>query len=254
MPRAPLVTLHDLPAALGLLTRLAVPVDGDRAMARGAAAAWAYPLVGVIVGALAGMVCLIAAWLGMPPSLGAGLAVAALVVLTGALHEDGLADTADGFWGGWTPERRLEIMRDSRVGSYGVVALVLALGLRAAAIAALHPGAAWLALVACGALSRAAMVALWAALSPARRDGMSAGTGQPAPVTALLALGLGSGVAVLACGVAGLTAVLVCITAAVLVGLVARAKIGGQTGDVLGAAQQVAEIAALLALVTLLAD
>ena len=249
MPRAPIVTLHDLAAALGLLTRLPVPVDGARAMARGAGAAWAYPLVGALVGALAGAVCVLGAWLGLPPPLWAGLAVAALVIVTGALHEDGLADTADGLWGGWTRDRRLEIMRDSRIGSYGVVALVLVLGLRAGALASLSPAAAALGLIACGALSRAAMVALWSALPPARTDGLSANTGQPGRVTALLAVGLGTGLAILACGVAGLAATVVGVVAAAVVGLIARAKIGGQTGDVLGAAQQMADVAALLALV-----
>lgn len=252
MPREPLVTLHDLPAALGLLTRLPVPVDAPRAMARGAAAAWAYPLAGAVVGAIGGVVYAVAVWLGLPAALAAGLAVAALVVTTGALHEDGLADTADGLWGGWTRDRRLEIMRDSRIGTYGVMALVLVIGLRTGALAALSPGTVWLALVGGGALSRAAMVGVWSMLPPARTDGLSATTGQPRAVTAWLSLGLGIGIAALACGMAGVIAALTGLAGAVLVGLVARAKIGGQTGDVLGAAQQIAEIATLLALVALL--
>lgn len=252
MPRARLVSLHDLPAALGLLTRLPVPVDGTRAMARGAAAAWAYPLAGATVGALAGAVHGLALWLGLPQALAAGLAVGALVIITGALHEDGLADTADGLWGGWTRERRLEIMRDSRIGSYGVVALVLVIGLRTGALAALPPAWVWLALVGGGALSRAAMVGVWAMLPPARPDGLSATTGQPRTRTAWLALGLGVGAAALTCGMAGALAATVGLGGAAVVGLVARTKIGGQTGDVLGAAQQVAETATLLALVVLL--
>lgn len=251
MPRMPLLSRHDLPAALGLLTRLPVPVDGDRATARGAAAAWAYPLVGAIVGALAGAVHLLAGWVGLPPSLAAGLAVATLVIVTGALHEDGLADSADGLWGGWTRDRRLEIMRDSRIGSYGVVALILSLGLRAGALVALPPAAALPALIACGALSRTAMVGVWTALPPARRDGLSAGAGQPGRATAGLAILLGIGATVMAFGMPVLIATLCGLCGAALVGLVARAKIGGQTGDILGAAQQVAEIAALLALVAM---
>lgn len=251
MSHTPLVTLHDLPAALGLLTRLPVPVDGDRAMARGAAAGWAYPLAGAVVGVLAGAVHWLAAWLGLPPALTAVLAVATLVIVTGALHEDGLADAADGLWGGWTRARRLEIMRDSRIGSYGVVALVLGLGLRTGALATLPPALVWPALIACGALSRAGMVALWAAVPPARPDGLSAGAGQPGHATAALALALGAGVAALACGVPGLIAALSGLAGTALTGAIARAKIGGQTGDILGATQQMAEIAALLALVAL---
>ncbi len=253
MPRLPLVSLHDLPAALGLLTRLPVPVDGDRAMARGAAAAWAYPLAGALIGALAGTVWASATGLGLPPPIAAGLAVAALVIATGALHEDGLADTADGLWGGWTRDRRLEIMRDSRVGSYGVVALVLSLGLRAGALASLSPDMALPALIVGGAASRAAMVALWSVVPPARRDGLSVRTGQPGRATAGLALALGTGIAVLVLGPLGTIAGACSLGGAALVGAVAWAKIGGQTGDILGAAQQLAEIAALLAVVALLA-
>jgi len=252
MPRPPLVTLHDLPAALGLLTRLPVAVDGDRAVARGAAAAWAYPLAGALVGALAAAVHGLVSWLGLPPPLAAGLAVGALVIVTGALHEDGLADSADGLWGGWTRDRRLAIMRDSRIGSYGVVALVLSLGLRAGALASLPPALAWPTLIACGALSRGAMVGLWAVLPPARRDGLSAGTGRPRPATAALALALGAAVGLLTCGTAGLGAALAGLGGAAVVGILARAKIGGQTGDILGAAQQAAEITALLTLVVVL--
>ncbi|MGS4943887.1 adenosylcobinamide-GDP ribazoletransferase [Meridianimarinicoccus sp. RP-17] len=252
MPRSPLLSRHDLPAALGLLTRLPVPVDGDRATARGAAAAWAYPLAGAVVGALAGAVHLLAGWLGLPPPLAAGLAVAASVIVTGALHEDGLADTADGLWGGWTRDRRLEIMRDSRIGTYGMLALILSLSLRTGALAALPPAMALPALIACGALSRAAMVAVWTALPPARRDGLSAGSGQPGAITAALALALGTAAAMLACGGPGVVALLMGLCGAALVALAARAKIGGQTGDILGAAQQLADIAGLLALVTLL--
>jgi len=252
MPRPPLVSLHDLPAAVGLLTRLPVPLDGDRAMARGGAAAWAFPLAGALVGAMAGAVWALAAWLGLPQPVAAGLAVATSVIVTGALHEDGLADSADGLWGGWTRDRRLAIMRDSRIGSYGVVALILSLGLRAGALAALPPTLAPPALIACGALSRGAMVGLWAVLPPARRDGLSAGTGRPRPATAALALALGVAVGVLACGSAGLGAAMAGLGGAAVVGTIARAKIGGQTGDILGAAQQVADIAALLALVALL--
>jgi len=123
----------DIPAAIGLLSRLPVPVDTDLATRRGARAAWAYPLAGLVVGALAGLVAQVALWLGLPPSIAALLALAAMIAITGALHEDGLADSADGLWGGWDRARRLEIMKDSRIGTYGVLALGLTLLLRAAA-------------------------------------------------------------------------------------------------------------------------
>ncbi|MEL6640743.1 MAG: adenosylcobinamide-GDP ribazoletransferase, partial [Pseudomonadota bacterium] len=122
-PDTALIDRHDVPAALGLLTRLPIPVDAEKAQARGAAAAWAYPIVGLVLGAI--LVC--AAWglsaLGVPEEVTALLLIATAVVITGALHEDGLADSADGLWGGWDKTRRLEIMKDSSIGAYGVLAL-----------------------------------------------------------------------------------------------------------------------------------
>ena len=103
----------DAIAALGLLTRLPLP---GRASHRGAEAAWAWPLAGLTVALLAAVLVGIGGWIGLPVTLCAGLLIVAMVVMTGALHEDGLADVADGFWGGFTTERRLEIMKDSRTG------------------------------------------------------------------------------------------------------------------------------------------
>ncbi len=112
-------------------------MDTVAATARGALAAWAYPLVGVVVGGLGAVTGALALWLGLPAPLAAGLVLLAMIAVTGALHEDGLADTADGFWGGWDRARRLEIMKDSQIGSYGVIALILSLGLRWSALGVL---------------------------------------------------------------------------------------------------------------------
>ena len=113
----------DLRLALGLLTRLPLPSTPD--MARGAQAAWAWPLAGLAPAALAALAMALGSALGVLPGVAAALGLAVSVMVTGAMHEDGLADTADGLWGGWTPERRLEIMKDSRIGAYGVIALIL---------------------------------------------------------------------------------------------------------------------------------
>ena len=123
----------DIATATALLTRLPVPFTADRA----AAAAWAYPVTGLFVATLAAAVASLALAFGLPPALAAGLVLAIQVIVTGAMHEDGLADSADGLWGGWTRARRLEIMRDSRIGTYGVLALVLVTGLRWAALTAI---------------------------------------------------------------------------------------------------------------------
>jgi len=127
---SPLLLPTDITAALGLLSRLPVPVDGAKAAARGAAAAWAYPVAGFVIGALMALIASMALWLGLSAPIAAGLALTAGVIVTGAMHEDGLADSADGLWGGWEPAGRLEIMKDSHIGVYGVCALVLSLLLR----------------------------------------------------------------------------------------------------------------------------
>lgn len=168
----------DIALAWGLLTRLPVPPalpdpDPERPIA---ASGWAWPLIGGGLGAVAGLVGLIALGLGVPAGVAAGLALVVLVAATGALHEDGLADCADGFWGGNSPERRREIMKDSRIGAYGTLALILALLLRWSALAALF-GAGWVVapLIAAGALARAPLPMMMALVPNARDHGLSHG-------------------------------------------------------------------------------
>lgn len=243
-----LIRWMDLPLALNLLSRLPVPI---RTYERSAQAAWAYPLVGVVLGALAALGGLLAQWIGLPTPVVALAALSLLIVLSGAMHEDGLADTADGLWGGWNPEKRLEIMKDSHIGSYGVLALILSLGARWCALWLLFqsgPAVAVSALIAAAILSRAMMPTLMAALPHARDSGLSHRVGRVAPMTAALALVLGGGLGIVLLGGAGVTAALCAGFAALGVGAVARAKIGGQTGDILGAAQQITEIAVFFSL------
>ena len=117
-----LMTLGDLPAALGLLTRLPVRVNTANATARGARAAWAWPLAGVAVGAIAALAAAAAMWCGLPLGVCSLLLIAVQMIVSGAMHEDGLADIIDGLWGGWDKDRRLAIMKDSQIGTYGVLA------------------------------------------------------------------------------------------------------------------------------------
>ena len=199
-------------------------------------ACWTYPLAGLLVGGVIGLVRLAGQRLGLPPLVGAAWAVGTGVLLTGALHEDGLADTADGIGGGRTPARRLEIMRDSRIGSYGAITLVLALVVRVGAIAALPVGRALPMLAASGMLSRAAMLPVLALLFPARADGLGHALGRPPRAALLLGLGLAAAGAVLLLPPlrAGLAILGSFGTAAVAIRL-ARRRLGGHTGDVLGA-------------------
>jgi adenosylcobinamide-GDP ribazoletransferase len=246
-------TIDDCKVALRFLTRMPVRHGAPWRDGALAASVAAFPLVGALVGAAGALVFALASWLGLPPPLAALLAVAAQILLTGGLHEDGLADLADGFGGGRTRADKLRIMRDSRLGSFGALALILALLARIAALTALAaPALAGAALIGAAAVSRAGLAAVMASLPRARDDGLAAGAGRPHPLRAAAAAGIAAllAFAVLAPGMAA--AGLVAASGALLiVALLARHQIGGYTGDVLGAAQQLAEIAFLLGTVAL---
>jgi len=226
--------LADISACLIFLSRLPLRVDGLDHGRRLAASAWAFPVIGAL--------------------LGGALAVAALTLATGALHEDGLADLVDGFGGGRDREAKLTIMRDSRLGTFGAAALALALIARVGAIAALADGALAIAvLVATGAASRAGIVSVMAVMPPARKNGLGVGAGQPTSMVAMTAAALAVVIAliILPFGAAFWALVAVGVGCA-FTGWLAKRQIGGQTGDVLGAAQQAAEIAALLVLAAMM--
>lgn len=234
----------DLEEALTLLTRLPVPpLPGTR----GGRAAWAYPLAGLAVGLLAAL----AAWLasGLSPTLAAGIALATMAAVTGALHEDGLADFFDGLWGGRTSEQRLAIMSDSRVGVYGAVALIFSIGVRWSALAIIAAeGELWAALIAAAVLSRAPMVTLMHMLPNARSTGLSSAVGRPPRDTTLVAIAIAAGVGFLTVGFAVIPVAILLCAATLAIAAVSKAKIGGQSGDVLGASQQIGEIAVLVVL------
>ncbi len=241
-----LIRRGDLAASFGLLTRLPVRVDAAAAQARGAAAAWGWPVVGAVVGAVSAGAGVAAVAVGMPATIAAAVALATGAMLTGAMHEDGLADTCDGFWGGWTRERRLAIMKDSAIGTYGVLALVLVTLARWSAVAALlQGGSAWFQIIGVAALSRVPMVAIMAALPNARGEGLAHAVGTPRALTVALAAMLAFVIGAVALGVVVVPVASVMAGAGLAVALLARARIGGQTGDVLGAAQITTEVAGL---------
>lgn len=197
--------------------------------------AW-FPLVGAIVGGTGVLTWVIVEGLvGRTPA--AVAAVLATIAVTGALHEDGLADTADGLWGGTTRERRLEIMRDSSIGTYGALALAGDLLLRTVLLAPLGMSDIARALIAGHVIGRLAPLVIARWLPPARSDGLGAGiAGGLGRWTWLIA---GATVAVAAVGAGALWAPMLLAAAAVpvwLVGRVASRRIGGFTGDILGAA------------------
>lgn len=249
-------TLHpvflDILVALCLLTRLPLPQLPDTAFERSAKAVWAYPVAGAVLGGLAAIVGLVALSLGLPAVIAGGLSLCTLALLTGAMHEDGLSDTADGFWGGQTVERRLEIMKDSQIGSFGTMALVLVTGLRWASYAVLLPVSAG-AIVFAAVVSRAIIPVLMASLPHARQKGLSRSVGTPGATSVAIGLTFAIAFGLVITGLTAIPIALGALTAAAAVGWVAKRKIGGQTGDVLGASQQVAEVVVLIILAAMLA-
>jgi len=217
-------------------------------------AAWAIPLVGAIIGAVGAGIGLLTYLAGLSTSIAAVLTVAGLVLATGAFHEDGLADTCDGLWGGATKERRLEIMKDSRIGTFGAAGLVLSLALRIFALTEMFRLVgpyALLLVVGVAAASRPLALIPVLILPPARPEGLGAGVPLPGP--GALAISIGIGLAILA-GCAwrndmlapAATGLIVLIGVMAALVRIADRKIGGFTGDILGAAQQAAEITLLL--------
>lgn len=234
-------------SALQFLTRLPAPGWIGWSDDRLARASRYFPLVGLVLGVIAGS---IACGMGhvLPPAVAAGLALAALLLTTGALHEDGLSDCCDGLGGGRTRDRSLEIMRDSRIGAYGAAGIALSLGLRWSALAAMAPGAAGFALLVALPAGRAAVALMLWRGSYARPTGAAASAaGASAPEAAIAAA-----TALLAGAVFGGLAGLAAVAAALVLGLLwlsyVSGRLGGYTGDALGAGEQIGQIAALIIL------
>lgn len=247
----------DIRDCLRFYSRLPVGAGRDgHVMPDFSRAAWATPIAGAIIGAIGGATLLAGSLLHTPPLVSAICAIGALTLVTGALHEDGLADVADGFGGGVNREQKLAIMRDSRLGAFGAVALCIAISCRVFALAAIVEQGVFLAafsVVASSAVSRVAGLGPLMTLLPARADGAGSAAAPPAPSAMRLALYIAAGLG-LAPFFGGATlaqtvvASMAAFAAAAGVSKLAQKQIGGYTGDVLGAAQQAAEIAALVAL------
>ena len=239
--------MRSILTAVTLLTRFPVPIrcDADEV---GRAVRW-FPLVGALLGAMVAATALgLAQAPRLPPVMGALLVVGLSGWATGAIHLDGLADTADGFGGGRTSEDGLRIMRDPRLGTFGVLALIFVVGLKIGALSALwERRALWRPLIASSVLGRWTPAALGMWLPYARVDGGvgRAATGPRDMEGLAVATGTTAIVSVLTVGIASLWlgGITLLITAAV--GRAARRRIGGVTGDVFGAGIELTEAAVL---------
>lgn len=239
-------TLHDIAVAVAFLTRIPLRHGPDVVLHR--SARW-FPLVGAIVGALSGGTYWLATQ-AMAPAPAAVLALLVAALITGGFHTDGLADIFDGLVGGWTRDDRLRILKDSRHGTYGVLAIVLQVALQAACIASLTPETGFTAIVSAHTLARAVPVLLMFLPAAPGQAGMGATYSRDiewrdfaiaATVAMVVVLPLAGPATI------GLVAALV-LPNAVFYRFV-RDKIGGVVGDALGASEQISESVILLAFV-----
>ena len=231
--------------AISFLTR--IPVRHKHEPSIGLAAPW-FPIVGIVVGAIVGGV----AW-GISnlttPLVGAAIGVLVGVAVTGAFHEDGLADIADAFVGGWTIEQRLKILKDPLHGSYGVAALCGSIVLRVCALSSIAPQKMFTVAIAAHCFARAGALALMLTTSLARHDGLGSDYVSSLRTSRVItSLGVSLLIVIALTGIWSIAVVGATIVGAITIRWWSKKKIGGITGDVLGAAEQISEALILVAL------
>jgi adenosylcobinamide-GDP ribazoletransferase len=234
----------DTSMALAFFSRLPVRVRARPFSMREGAGAW--PVSGLLLAGPPALLLLVLSAVNIPPLVAAALTLAALAALIGALHEDGLADTADGFGGGHTQTQKLAIMRDSRLGTFGALALLFAALTKVGALAALapEPSHAAFGLLAAAVLSRSLALWHWSSTLPARDEGLAWTAGRPDAAALALGLGFGAAAALALLVMFGAAILLALLLGGIAIGLfsqLCRRQIGGHTGDTIGAAQQIAE-------------
>jgi adenosylcobinamide-GDP ribazoletransferase len=241
----------DLVSAFALLTRLPLP-RGTKGSTMGQSI-WAWPVVGLAVGAIGAISYAVAWHFHLSPGLDGLVAVLAMALTTGGFHEDGLADTADGIGGGTTADKRLLIMKDSRIGSFGALALIASVGLRVAAVAQMaEPRLVAPALIVAAIFGRSAMPGVLLLSAPARAEGLAATLGLPERPRIYLGWTLAVLVGLLLLRPhTMLVAAFVTILVVGAMAALGRQRLGGYTGDTLGATEQISECAVLLVLASI---
>ena len=249
------IRLAELQLAFMLLTRLPAGTLTSQ-LPELAHARWAFPIVGCIVGGIIAASYIILSLLLLPSFAAAILAITAGLFSTGAIHEDGLADCADGFGGGQNREKKLAIMRDSAIGSYGTLSLIIIMGLRISLLSMLPAKLEIVTpIIICAVISRYAMVGYLCLLPAARQDGLgnqaSGNQTSGDNISALLLAGL-IALPAFVTGAFGLIYVIIAIVSVALIwGVIAKYQLGGQTGDVCGAGQIICETAGWLIIATI---
>ena len=243
---------NDIFVALSLLTRIPIKVP-DHAYNRTDKAVWAYFLAGVFWGLTVWFVTFSFSYFGIPISVSAALGLSAGIIATGAMHEDGLADSTDGILGGWDRDQKLEIMKDSCLGVYGTLAIALSTIVRWQLIIALFAhGFALVSLVLVGCLSRSVLPFMRAGLNNVRQEGLSHSVGRPSSPFIYFSLGITVLFAAVSLKIVGLILCVVAVLVALVCAIFVKRAIGGHTGDILGATLILTEIAVLCTLLVLL--
>ncbi len=246
--RLPKIIFVHLTVSLGLFTRF--PVTSHKHDISLGKTVWAWPVIGILIGLFTGICAEVLNSLVLPPEISALLILALLVVSTGGFHEDGLADTCDGLWGGRTPEKRLEIMKDSRIGVFGVLALILTLLMRWILLKILFESGFLISpLVVVCTTSRVAIVPFMKILPNARRSGLSSAIGN-IPLWSVGICVLISLIPIfIFLGPIGFLPVVSGLLITIPIYYFAKKLLHGQTGDVLGTVQQLTEIGILMSIV-----
>jgi adenosylcobinamide-GDP ribazoletransferase len=239
--------------ALGLLTRFPLPVFKMRSPATLASAFWAYPLAGALIGCLSAAVFWLSITAGFSAIACVLIAMSAALLSNGAFHEDGLGDFWDGIGGGRTREAKLAIMRDSRIGTYGALALFMTLGLQASFLVSLqhYAGAAvaMAAIVAAETAARGAIALPAFSLKPAREDGIGVSMARLSPGVLAAGLALAIVIPLILLGFKAALLILGAVAGVSLITILTWRFLGGYTGDVFGASVATARMTALGALV-----
>ena len=247
--------IAEILVSLRFLTRLPIPFMRTIDPPALAKSMRFFGFAGAAIGGFNGLVFVVLRWFHLPLFMAAILVCACGLALTGALHEDGLADSVDGLFGGKDQQHRLFIMKDSRIGTYGACALMLALLLRISAYQSFGSAPALtiiLVTATAGAFSRAMVVDMMWATKPARSDGLSVMAGRPGRNSALFAILTAGAFTLYACSFVRMDTGIIALAAAgistALIRRLAIRLIGGQTGDICGAVQIIAELGMLISI------
>lgn len=242
----PLIALY---ICIVFLTRIPAPSWPKASSYKISECSWGFPIAGVLIALAGGIAFSVCTWLGLPSFVSGLVAIATMTLTTGALHEDGLADFVDGVFGGDTPNKRMEIMSDSRIGVFGTISIIFSFACRASLITAIEKPLLVLgALTAAAAISRAIMPVIMAFSEPAKATGIAFEGGKPGLNDWCGGLALAVLIVILSAPAAWLMCLIASVLGAFIMFWISEKKIQGYTGDSLGASQQMSELLALAAI------